>query len=41
MGAGGNESKEEAEERYRHAMADPDIQAILIDPNVRQFLKDL
>lgn len=41
MGVGGSESKEDAEERYRHAMADPEIQAILIDPNVRQFLKDL
>ena len=29
---GGNETKEEAEERARHGMADPEIQAILSDP---------
>jgi stress-induced-phosphoprotein 1 len=35
------ESKEEAEERLRHAMADPEIQNILRDPSVNEFLRNI
>ena len=29
------------EERVRHAMADPEIQAIMRDPTIQQVLRDL
>merc|ERR1712050_84731 len=35
-----NMSKEERKERAAHAMADPEIQAILQDPVINQILKD-
>jgi stress-induced-phosphoprotein 1 len=31
---GGNETKQEAEERARHGMADPEVQRILADPQI-------
>jgi len=37
---GSNMSEEEKQERAAHAMADPEIQAILQDPVVRQVLQD-
>lgn len=38
---GYTQSKEEAEERYRHAMADPEIQAILTDPQITILLRNM
>jgi stress-induced-phosphoprotein 1 len=38
---GGGESKEEMDERSRHAMADPEIQQILQDPNIMNLLRNL
>lgn len=35
-----NETEEQRQERAQHAMADPEIQAILNDPMVRQVLQD-
>jgi len=35
------ESKEEAADRLKHAMADPEIQRILQDPQVHNFLQDM
>ena len=35
------ESKEDAQERLRHAMADPEIQQILQDPQIHNLLQDL
>lgn len=37
----GNEDKQTAEERARHAMADPEIQAILKNPNIMNILRNL
>jgi stress-induced-phosphoprotein 1 len=37
----GNETKEEAEDRARHAMADPEIQRILADPSIQILLRKL
>lgn len=37
---GANMSEEERKERAEHAMADPEIQAILSDPVIRQILQD-
>ena len=36
-----NESQETQEERARHAMADPEIQAILKNPNIMNILRNL
>jgi len=36
-----SQTKEEAEERYRHAMADPEIQAILGDPSITNLLRNM
>ena len=36
-----SETKEEQEERSRHAMADPEIQAILKDPNIMNVIRNL
>jgi len=36
-----NDTKEEAEERARHAMADPEIQRILADPQMQILLRKL
>eukprot|EP00331_Platyophrya_macrostoma_P030711 CAMPEP_0176453916 /NCGR_PEP_ID=MMETSP0127-20121128/29553_1 /TAXON_ID=938130 /ORGANISM="Platyophrya macrostoma, Strain WH" /LENGTH=586 /DNA_ID=CAMNT_0017842927 /DNA_START=12 /DNA_END=1772 /DNA_ORIENTATION=+ len=38
MGTG---SKEDEEERFRHAMADPEIQRILADPTIQNIMRDL
>ena len=40
MGNSGMLSEEEQKERQAHAMADPEIQAILTDPVMRQVLQD-
>lgn len=37
----GNEDKQTSEERARHAMADPEIQAILKNPNIMNILRNL
>jgi stress-induced-phosphoprotein 1 len=39
-GAYSGGSKENDEERFRHAMADPEIQMLMRDPRIQQVLKD-
>jgi len=34
------ETKEEAADRLKHAMADPEIQRIMQDPQIHNFLQD-
>jgi len=36
-----SETKEESQDRLRHAMADPEIQLILKDPQIHQLLQDM
>jgi len=35
------DTKEEQEDRLKHAMADPEIQRILQDPQIHNFLQDM
>jgi len=35
------QTKEDAKERYRHAMADPEIQQILMDPQITNLLRNM